>query len=171
MNLEQLVSAAQHGDDDAFYQLMLMHKDKLYRVAYAFLRSEQDALEALQEVTYRAYVKLPKLKQPSYVSSWLTRIMIHLCIDEQNRKKRWSGSEAVGEPASQDHADMSDIRLQVEDAIERLSHVHRQIIILKYFEDLTIREIAATLGHPEGTIKTWLHKALLILREDLGKGW
>ncbi|MFP3416008.1 sigma factor-like helix-turn-helix DNA-binding protein, partial [Bacillus sp. SIMBA_074] len=44
-------------------------------------------------------------------------------------------------------------------------------IILKYFEDRTVREIADVLGHPEGTIKTWLHKALGALRKDLGKGW
>jgi RNA polymerase sigma factor (sigma-70 family) len=93
VNLEQLVSSAQQGDDDAFYKLMQTHKEKLYRVAYAFFRNETDALEALQEVTCRAYLKLPKLKQPAYVSTWLTRIMIHVCVDEQKRKKRSLASD------------------------------------------------------------------------------
>ncbi|MEJ8547697.1 sigma-70 family RNA polymerase sigma factor [Brevibacillus borstelensis] len=171
MNLEQLVSAARHGDDDAFYDLMRMHKDKLYKVAYAFFRNEADALDALQEVTCRAYLKLPMLKQPAYVSTWLTRIMIHVCVDEQKRKQRLMASEATSETAVRDDTDTAYLRLEMEDAISRLSGMHRQVIILKYFEDLTIREIAALLGHPEGTIKTWLHKALGALRKDLGKGW
>ncbi|MED1853747.1 sigma-70 family RNA polymerase sigma factor [Brevibacillus borstelensis] len=171
MNLEQLVSSAQQGDDDAFYKLMQTHKEKLYRVAYAFFRNETDALEAMQEVTCRAYLKLPKLKQPAYVSTWLTRIMIHVCVDEQKRKKRSLASDMGSDAPIRDDTDTTDLRLELEDAISRLTGMHRQVIILKYFEDLTIREIAALLDHPEGTIKIWLHKALGALRKDLGKGW
>jgi RNA polymerase sigma-70 factor (TIGR02954 family) len=168
VNLEQLVAAAQRGDDDAFYQLIRAHKEKLYKVAYAFFRNETDALEALQEVTCRAYLKLSKLKTPAYVSTWLTRIMIHTCIDEQKRKRRWQVEPTEREAA---HVEDTDSRMQIDEALSRLAPVQRQVIILKYFEDLTIREIASLLGHPEGTIKTWLHKALGALREDLGKGW
>ncbi|MCM3080991.1 sigma factor [Brevibacillus invocatus] len=89
MNLEQLVLEAQKGDNHAFYQLMQMHKERLYRVAYAFLRNEQDALEAIQETTCRAYLKMSQLRQPAFFSAWLTRILIHCCIHEQKRQKRW----------------------------------------------------------------------------------
>lgn len=170
MNLEQLVREAQQGDDQAFYQLIHMHKERMYRVAYAFLRTEVDALEAIQEATCRAYLKLSTVKQPAYFTTWLTRLLIHLCIDEQKRKKRWV-LEATDRESIDTSVDHPDERILLQTAMERLSPIQRQVIILKYFEDLTIREIASLLGHPEGTIKTWLHKALGALRHDLGKGW
>jgi len=170
VNLEQLVREAQKGDDQAFYQLILMHKERMYRVAYAFLRTEMDALEAIQEATCRAYLKLSAVKEPAYFTTWLTRILIHLCIDEQKRRKRWVLEETDRERIDA-QADHTDERILLQAAMERLSPIQRNVIILKYFEDLTIREIASLLGHPEGTIKTWLHKALGALRHDLGKGW
>ncbi|WNC16943.1 sigma-70 family RNA polymerase sigma factor [Brevibacillus brevis] len=174
MNLEQLVKEAQRGDDEAFYQIMSLHKEKLYKVAYAFLRNETDALEAIQETTCRAYLKLTSLKQPAYITTWLTRIVIHLCTDERKRKNRIvldsSHRETLREGEAWE-AERAATRLHLEEALDRLSPLHRRIIILKYFEDWTIREIASVLGHPEGTVKTWLHKALGALRQDLGKEW
>lgn len=170
MNLEQLVLEAQKGDNHAFYQLMQMHKERLYRVSYAFLRNEQDALEAIQETTCRAYLKLTQLKQPAFFSTWLTRILIHCCIHEQKRQQRWNMEDRDRELADS-RVDHTDDRLLLQDAMAKLSPAQRQIIILKYFEDLTIREIATLLDHPEGTIKTWLHKALGALRHDLRKEW
>lgn len=173
MNLEQLVIKAKEGDDEAFFQIVSLQKEHLYQVAYAFLRNQTDALEAIQEATCRSYLKLPQLKQPAYFRSWLTRILIHVCLDEQKRRKR-----LILNPMEEDaqinlyartdeqHVD----RLLIEEALSRLAPDYRQIIYLKYFEDQTIREIARMLGHPEGTIKTWLHKALGALRKDLGKG-
>ncbi|MFS0554302.1 sigma-70 family RNA polymerase sigma factor [Brevibacillus sp. 179-C9.3 HS] len=174
MNLEQLVSRAKAGDDEAFFQLVSLHKEQLYKVAYAFLRNETDALEAIQEATCRSYLKLARLKQPAYFRTWLTRILIHVCLDEQKRRKR-----IILDPMDEDSLERTTTpmdeqnveRIQIEEALARLSPEYRHIIILKYFEDRTIREIAKALGHPEGTIKTWLHKALGALRKDLGKGW
>lgn len=149
MKLEKLVSEAQRGDDDAFYQLIYLHKEKLYKVAYAFLRNEADALEAIQEATCRAYLKLSQLRQPEYIATWLTRIVIHVCMDEQKRKKRWYlipsdlDNRVSGEPLL---IDQSATRLHLEDALSRLTPLHRHVIILKYFEDLTIPEIAEVLG-------------------------
>jgi RNA polymerase sigma-70 factor (TIGR02954 family) len=168
VNLEQLVLEAQKGDDNAFYQLMQLHKERLYRVAYAFLRNEPDALEVIQEATCRAYLKKAQLKQPAFFSTWLTRILIHCCIHEQKRKKRWV-VDGMQRDYADSRVDYTDDRLLLQDAMARLAPEQRHIIILKYFEDLTIREIATLLGHPEGTIKTWLHKALSTLRRDLGK--
>lgn len=170
VNLEQLVLSAKQGDDEAFIQLIRLHKERLYKVAYAFMRNETDALEAIQETTCRAYLNLSRLKQTAYFTTWLTRIIIHICIDEKKRQKRWRNEAAEREQTIM-HIDNPDERLQVEEALARLSPDLRHVIILKYFEDLTIREIATRLGHPEGTIKTWLHKALGSLRKDLGKGW
>ncbi|MDH6348874.1 MULTISPECIES: sigma-70 family RNA polymerase sigma factor [Brevibacillus] len=174
MNLEQLVRQARQGDDEAFYQLICQQQKQLYSVAYAFLRNEADTLEAIQEATCRSYLRLSLLKEPAHFRTWLTRILIHVCLDELKRKKRfasdWHAGESLAIPFGSQMEQTAE-KLVIEEALAKLTPMYRSIILMKYFEDLTIREIASRLGYPEGTVKTWLHKALGALRKDLGKGW
>ncbi|TFE19422.1 sigma-70 family RNA polymerase sigma factor [Cohnella luojiensis] len=168
MTTEQLVRAAQSGDDEAFFLLVSGEKERLYRIAFAYLRSESDALEALQEATCRAYAKLRKLKEPQYFHTWLIRILIHYCIDEQKRMSKASSLPIEASPNKDPHATLDD-RLELEAAIERLNPQQQHIIILKYYHDMTLTEIARLLKKPEGTIKTWLNKALTQLRAHIGR--
>lgn len=174
MNLEQLVGQARQGDDEAFYQLICQQQKQLYSVAYAFLRNEADTLEAIQEATCRSYLRLSRLKEPAHFRTWLTRILIHVCLDELKRQKRvasdWHAGESLAIPIGSQLEQTAE-KLVIEEALTKLTPMYRSIILMKYFEDLTIREIASRLGYPEGTVKTWLHKALGALRKDLGKGW
>src|SRR5690606_15433582 len=94
VNIEILAQAAIRGDEAAFVRLMADRKLQLYRIAYAYLRSEADALEAVQEVTCRAWLRIGKLKAPQHAAAWLVRIMIHYCIDELKRRKRSMPAEA-----------------------------------------------------------------------------
>ena len=160
--LETLVHAAQRGDDDAFHQLVSANKIKLYRVALAYLKNDADALEAIQEATCRAYLKLKKLKEPRYFHTWFMRILIHYCIDEQKRKRKLLPLFRLPDTLAADLA--LDEKLSLGMAIDRLAPNLRHIIILKYYEDMTLAEIAKLLEKPEGTVKTWLHKALGELR-------
>ena len=68
---------------------MEMHQSRLYRIAYAYLHNEDDALEVIQESTYRAYRNLKKLKQPNYFETWLIRILLNCCADERKRQGRF----------------------------------------------------------------------------------
>ncbi len=168
MHDEQLVIQAKNGDDDAFYEFIQNHKASLYRIAYAYFKNEQDALEAIQEVTCRAYHHIHKLKQPQFAATWLTRIMINYCADERRKRRR-----------VQIHAEVSDLQpvtdrdryqmIEVEQAVDQLNEKYRQVIILKYFEDLKIKDIAQALNQPEGTVKTRLNKGLRLLRRALGE--
>ncbi|TVX99672.1 sigma-70 family RNA polymerase sigma factor [Cohnella terricola] len=168
MDTEQLARAASQGDDEAFYLLINAEKERLYRIAYSYLRNEADALEAIQETTCRAYGKLRQLKEPKYFLTWYIRILIHCCIDEQKRRRRaffpWNLSERAPEPQGD-----TDDKLELEEAIGKLEPRYRHVIILKYYQDMTLTEIARLLEKPEGTIKTWLHKALAQLRQQIGR--
>ncbi|WP_275887781.1 sigma-70 family RNA polymerase sigma factor [Bacillus sp. P14.5] len=84
---EVLVKKASKGDGEAFYQLMKIYKMQLYRIALSYFRNDQDALEAIQETTFRAYKGIGKLKKPSYFSTWLVRILLNYCNDELRKKK------------------------------------------------------------------------------------
>jgi len=167
MDVEERVRLAQEGNDEAFYELVSRDKEKLYRIAFAYMKNEADALEAIQETTYRAYSKLKKLKEPKYFNTWLIRILINYCIDEQKRKKRVLPLMHAADAADGNEIDHRKFGLEL--AIERLEPKYRHIIMLKYFHDLTITEIAQVLECPDGTVKSWLNKALKGLREFVGK--
>jgi RNA polymerase sigma-70 factor (TIGR02954 family) len=174
--IETLVLAAQRGDDSAFHALMQEHQGKLYRIAYTYLGSEPDALEAIQETTCRAYMQLSKLKDRRYFGTWLVRILMNYCIDEQRRRKRTRtgiptiADEDAAAAAAGNPDETSRLRaIMVTAIVKELEPRYRQVIQLKYYHDLTITEIARTMERPEGTIKTWLNKALRGLRQRLEK--
>ncbi|RZT16466.1 MULTISPECIES: sigma-70 family RNA polymerase sigma factor [Fictibacillus] len=164
METEQLVKKAIKGNDDAFLQLIQIYKVDLYKTALSFLRNEEEALEAIQEVTYRAYKGIRKLKEASYFKTWLIRIMINYCNDQLKKQKRVVINEEVLESigVTENHSEM-----ELRDAMLGLDERSREILTLKYFHDLKIKDIAGTMQCPEGTVKTWLNKALKALREKL----
>jgi RNA polymerase sigma-70 factor (ECF subfamily) len=168
---KERIRAAIRGHDDAFYQLMQEHKEKLYRIALSYMKNENDALEAVQETTYRAYLKLHKLKEPDYFGTWLVRILLNYCIDElksRNRTTTWFIHQQP-DVAVSDEFNLKIERMGLDAAIRQMEPKYQQVVHLKYFKDLTISEIAHTLEKPEGTVKTWLHKALSGLRTHLDK--
>jgi RNA polymerase sigma-70 factor (TIGR02954 family) len=160
-----LLVKAQRGDDEAFFELISSNKQQLYRIAYSYLKSENDALEAIQEVTFRAYKGIKKVKQANYFKTWLIRIMINYCIDEQRKRKRLIFTEKEVASTNEDN----ETNIAMQDAIYKLKANYQKVIFLKYYEDLTVQQIASVLEKPEGTIKTWLHKALKQLKVILEK--
>jgi RNA polymerase sigma-70 factor (TIGR02954 family) len=164
LETEKLVKKAIKGNDDAFLQLIQTYKVDLYKTALSFLRNEEEVLEAIQEVTYRAYKGIRKLKEVSYFKTWLIRIMINYCNDQLKKHKRVVINEEVLESiaVTENHSEM-----ELRDAMLGLDERSREILTLKYFHDLKIKDIAGTMQCPEGTVKTWLNKALKALREKL----
>lgn len=162
---EQLVKDAIKGDNHAFLQLIHLYKIDLYKTALSFLKNEEEALEAIQEVTYRAYKSINSVRETAYFKTWLIRIMINYCNDQLNKKKRVVLNEGLLalHSTSVDHTPM-----ELRDAMLGLDDRSREVLTLKYFHDMKIKDIAVTLQCPEGTVKTWLNKALRALREKLG---
>ncbi|MGG4488310.1 sigma-70 family RNA polymerase sigma factor [Metabacillus idriensis] len=162
-----LAEKAIKGDDGAFLLLIKQHKEQLYRTAFMYLRNETDALEAVQEVTFRAYKSLHKVKEPSFFTTYLIRIMLNYCHDQLKRKKRFQINEKLA--ASGSGTD-SFVYLEIEEALLRLDEKYQNVILMKYIYDLKIKDIAQQLNRPESTVKTWLTKALALLRKQLDEG-
>jgi RNA polymerase sigma-70 factor (TIGR02954 family) len=159
----QIVHKAINGNDEAFLSLIHFYKTDLYKTSLAYLGNVEDSVEAIQEVTFRAYRSIHTLKEPAYAKTWLIRIMINYCNDQLKRKKRmvidddWINKQADS---------INHSRLELREAIMALDSRSREILILKYFHDLKIKEIAEIIKRPEGTVKTWLNKALKVLRKN-----
>ncbi|AEI44470.1 sigma-70 family RNA polymerase sigma factor [Paenibacillus mucilaginosus] len=168
MSVHETVLAAIDGDEEAFFSLVSGRRERLYRIAFAYVRNEANALEAIQEVTCRAYLQLSKLREPRYFDTWLTRILIYYCIDEQRRRRRVCPAASIPEEIVTDGAGLGE-QIRMEQAVGELQPNLRHVIMLKYDQDMTLAEIARLLKRPEGTVKTWLHKALKQLRRSIGR--
>ncbi|WP_157663750.1 sigma-70 family RNA polymerase sigma factor [Sutcliffiella horikoshii] len=162
MEKKWLVQKAKKGDEEAFFALISSHKEQLYRIAYSYLKNEADSLEAIQEVTYRAFKGIKKLKQADYFSTWLVRIMINYCRDEWKKKKREPIMQVkMKEPYTEDN----NLQLEVQEAISLLGDPYQTVIQLRYMEDFMIKDIAKVMDSSENTVKTWLRKGLEKLRQ------
>ncbi len=167
MNEIETAQRAIRGDEESFVALMHIHKEALLRTAYAFLKNEHDALEALQETTYRAFKNIHTLKEPAYAKTWLIRIMMNYCQDQLKKDKRFVRDGASNETSVTDNL----TQLELQEALSTLSPAEQQLVYMKYFQEVKIKDIAALEKIPEGTVKSRLHKTLRTLRshfEDKG---
>ena len=146
-------------DENALLQLLKQNEEKLYRIAYSYLRNEQDALDAYQELTYRALKNLHKLREPDYIGTWLVRVLINICLDMKKKQRNVVVSDSITEEGTVDHH-----TFEISDVIAQLSPEEQELIYLKYFQDLKNREIAQHQNIPEGTVKSRLHATLKRLR-------
>ncbi|MFD1031621.1 sigma-70 family RNA polymerase sigma factor [Metaplanococcus flavidus] len=167
MDEVEVARKAINGDEEAFVALMQLHKEALLRTALAFLKNEHDALEALQETTYRAFRKIHTLKEPAYAKTWLIRITINYCQDQLKKDKHYVRD---GESA-ESTVSLDSTQLELQEALSTLSADEQHLIHMKYFQGVKIKEIAAIEKIPEGTVKSRLHKTLRTLRSHFeGKG-
>ncbi|MCG7376159.1 sigma-70 family RNA polymerase sigma factor [Paenibacillus sp. ACRSA] len=159
----------QTNDETVFVQSIMEHQDTLFSIAYSYLRNRHDALEAIQEMTCRAWMKRRSLKNENAFKSWIIRILIYICIDEQRRRKRTTPianeelDDALTDAATGYGIDAD--QLAIRTVLQSIKPKYRHVLLLKYYNDMTLAEIAAILGKPEGTVKTWQHKGLEQLRK------
>jgi RNA polymerase sigma factor (sigma-70 family) len=137
-------------------------KERLYRIAYLYLANESSAIEAVDEAIYQAYHNIKKLRQVEYFKTWLTRILINVCKKELRRLKREKLLAEFTEGKVEDYDG-----LPLKEAIAKLPEELRIIIILRYFNDLTVVQTAEILKLPQGTVATRQRKALNLLKLEL----
>ena len=137
-------------------------KEQLYRVAYLYLGNESAAVDAVDEAVYRGYLKRRSLRREAYFSTWLTRILINVCLDELHRRQRETPVETLPERAETPYD-----ALPLQEALDRLPEDLRSVIALRYFGGFTLAETARALGLPEGTVSSRQRRALQLLKLHL----
>lgn len=166
---ELKVKKAIRGDEKAFIEIIDDIKDKLYITAYSYVKNEQDALDIVQETVYKAYISIDKLKKPKYFNTWITRILINISINTINKNKKIIYLEEQNNLEERENIIDLDQQLDINNALEKLEEKHKNVIHLKYFEDLTLNEISNKLDIPVGTAKTYLSRGLKRLRSIVGE--
>ena len=165
---KSLVKKAQKGNEQAFIELLQPEKVKLYKMAYLYMKNETDALDIVQETVARAFANIHAVKEPEYFSTWLTKICINTALESIRKNNKIIYME---QPITEIGEDLAlDEKMDLLEAIEQLDEKYKTVIILKYYQDLPVKDIAALLNCPQGTVKTNIHRAIQQLKKEVLKG-
>lgn len=153
-------------DKESFTRLALERQRTLYRIALSYTASAADAEDAVQEALLRAWDKRHTLREEQYFGTWLTRILINECKGLLKRRRRAAGSEALPEiPVPP----VDEAALALREAMFALPESLRVPLVLTVVEGYTLRETAAMLRLPLGTVKTRVVRAKKRLKEEVGE--
>ncbi|MBU3191547.1 sigma-70 family RNA polymerase sigma factor [Clostridium bowmanii] len=168
-----IIKSTQEQDDEEFIKLIHKCKEKLYRIAFAYLKNEQNSLDAVSQSIYKAYMNMNELKTPKFFNTWIIRILINTCnlILKHDNKVIYieDYNEINNINESLDTEFKIDSNIDLYNSIDKLSERFKSIVILKYLEDMTISQVSEILDLPEGTVKVYLRRALKILKTELGE--
>jgi RNA polymerase sigma-70 factor (ECF subfamily) len=167
----ELVERARDGDKDAFGQLVRAGFPRLKGVAYLVLRDVDRAEDAVQEAYVAAWQDLRALRDPDAWDAWIRRLLIRTCYRFAKRERRRTEVElhVKPDPARNAHdasADVAD-REWVYSELARIDVEKRSVIILHYYLDLPMREVAEILDIPYGTAASRLHRGLEQMRASM----
>ena len=178
-----LVRLAQEGDTTAFEELVARYRDKIYARAYSMMRNEEEAIDLSQEAWVKAWQRLAQFQGDSSFSTWMTRIVINLCLDQLRKQKRHR-TESIEEmneesggverqmpvvnPNPTEGLERAELRERIDKALQQLSHEHRTVLILHEFEEMEYKQIAKEMNCSIGTVMSRLFYARRRLAGLLG---
>jgi RNA polymerase sigma-70 factor (ECF subfamily) len=170
----ELVKLAQKGNMAAFEELVARHRDKIYARAYSMVRHEDEALDLSQDAWVKGWQRLAQFQGDASFVTWMTRIVINLCLDQLRRQKRQRAEsiEAMAEetggverqmpvvtPNPTEGLERQELRRRIDRALAQLSYEHRTVLVLHEFEELEYKEIARRMQCSIGTVMSRLFYA------------
>lgn len=170
---EEIIQRAINGDREAFTYIYDLHFDKIYRYIYVKVRSRAEAEDLAQDVFIKAYEGLKNYKWRDLpITAWLFRIAHNRVIDylrKSSREKRVDLNEAdaisAGDPVYMTEQNFEVYELK--NALNKLPDAQREVATLRFISELSISEVAQTLGKSEGTVKALQFNAISSLRKLL----
>lgn len=172
---EALVDGTRSGDAQAFNRLMQRYQGAVYHAAHRVVGNAHSAMDITQEVFIKAYRKLEGLKAGALVRPWLLRITYHeaissmrgpvgreLPLNDDALKQGVNDAAEIGA-----RVEREQLRAALIEAMSSLNPEHRTILMMRYFDDLKIREIAVATGLAEATIKSTLFRSLKRIRAQM----
>ena len=182
-----LVKRVCDGEPEVFYELVRPYERMVYATAISIVKNPADAEEVAQEAVLKAFSKLSSFRGASKFSTWLVQITyneakmklwkdhanLYESIDDSQQTEDgefWPKDYADWRPIPSELLEENEIRQAVQDAISSLSVNYREVLILRDVQRLSIKETTTILGISEGSVKTRLHRARLLLRDSLAPG-
>lgn len=182
--VRRIIANIKKGDQEAFAELMDLYKDQVYHIVYRMLGNVHEAQDVTQEAFLRAYMNIETYDDKRKFSTWLFRIATNLAIDRIRKKKPdfhlednvpgtadldYHSQFSAADPLPEDQLLQFEMQEWVQAEIMKLPPKYRAAIILKYLEDLSLKEISEILNLPVATVKTRIHRGREALRKSLGE--
>jgi RNA polymerase sigma-70 factor (ECF subfamily) len=173
MDEEQLVQGLRNQDPGAVQEMVASHGDRLFRSACLLCGDQAEAQDLVQETLLQAVRSGPRFRGSSSVYTWLHGILLNLTRHYHRDRKRMVYDEELvrqetGPP--EENPNRLDVEMTtgaLTDMLGGLSGPHREVLILRFYEDMKIHEIAAHLGISKGTVKSRLHYAIAEMQRRL----
>jgi RNA polymerase sigma-70 factor, ECF subfamily len=186
-NEAELIKSVCGGEHEAFYELVRPYERMIYATAISVVKNPADAEEVCQEAVLKAFSNLSSFRAESKFSTWLVQITynearmklkkarphLYESIDDRQQNEEgdyWPKDYADWRPIPSEVLEESEVRQAVQDAINSLESIYREVLILRDVQRLSIKETTAILGISEASVKTRLHRARLLLRDSLAPG-
>lgn len=167
MKLERLVKKAQKGNDKAYLMLFQQYEADIYRMAYVYVKNKEDALDLVQEVAYQSFKKIRTLENPEYFKTWLMKITMNCALNLINKNKKVIPLNVDFEVLTGSEDKDIALSLSLHKLIDTLKEDEKSVILLKYYDDRTLKDISEILDIPLGTAKSVLYRALAKLRQNV----
>lgn len=180
--IRRIIQDVKKGDQQAFAELVELYKDKVYQISYRMVGNVHEAQDIAQEAFLRAYMNIETYDVDRKFSTWLFRIVTNLSIDRLRKKKpdyymdqevegttglTLSSQIAATDELPEDQVITYELQDWIQGEILNLPSKYRSAIILKYIEDLSLKEISDVLDLPIATVKTRIHRGREALRKRL----
>ena len=171
---DRLVKAAQRGNMEAFEEIVGRHRDKIYARAFSMMRNEEEAMDLSQEAWVKGWQRLKQFEGESSFVTWMTRIVINLCLDQLRKQKRQRAEsiELLEEESGgverqmpvvatnpSEGLERAELRKRIDKAMHQLSYEHRTVLILHEFEEMEYKQIAKVMNCSIGTVMSRLFYA------------
>jgi len=166
------IKSLKKGREEAYRQIVEDYGNKLLRTCYLILKDREEAEDVVQETFIKVFQKVQTFKENSGLYTWIYTIALNLSRDRLRKKQDMLilEDELVGSNDVESHVEMSIDREVLRKELFEINSLYREILVLFYFEDLSIKEISNLLNEKEGTIKSKLSRGRNILKESLLKG-
>ena len=169
---KELIKKLKKGNEEAYIELLDNYGNRLLKTCYLILKDERDAEDIVQETFVKVFRQINSFRENSSLYTWLYRIALNLCKDKLKSRKDF----IIYEDIMESNERVEDL---VFDSIDReilkrelfsLNHIYKEILILFYFEELSINEISEILEEKEGTIKSRLSRGRVLLKDAIERG-
>ena len=167
-----LIKNLKRGREEAYRQLIEEYGNKLLRTCYLILNDREEAEDVVQETFIKVFNKIDTFKEKSGLYTWIYAIALNLSRDRMRIKQdmlelkdEWIGNDDV-----ELHVEINIDREQLRKEIFEMNSLYKEVLVLFYFEELSIKEISNLLNEKEGTIKSKLSRGRNMLKESLLKG-
>ncbi|HHT49965.1 MAG TPA: sigma-70 family RNA polymerase sigma factor [Eubacteriaceae bacterium] len=163
-----LIKNAKSGDKDALVTLIMNKKNEYYGLALLYMKNQEDALDALEDMIVILYSKIHSLRKPEAFYSWSKKILVSCCLNKIKKDKRIVLIDEWDQEDKKNYFREKDQEIDLDKELEKLSFKHREAIKLRYYLDYDYETISKLTNTPIGTVKSRIFNGLKRLRENMG---